>query len=92
MQFSTALIFASSALAVSSVFETKTNQETDLVTITSCGPTVTNCPAASKASSAVASKAKNGTNSITTYEAGAASFGSYYAAGVAAFAAGALLL
>ncbi|GME71631.1 unnamed protein product [Ambrosiozyma monospora] len=82
MQFSTALIFASSALAYSSVFETKTNQETDLVTVTSCASTVTNCPAA---------HAKNGTNSITTYEAGAPTFGSYYAAGVAAFAAGALL-
>ncbi|GME74951.1 unnamed protein product [Ambrosiozyma monospora] len=90
MQFSSALIFAASALAVSSVVETKTNQETDMVTITSCGPTVTNCPAASHAS--VASQAKNGTNSITTYEAAAASFGSYYVAGAAAFAAGALLL
>ncbi|GME97228.1 unnamed protein product [Ambrosiozyma monospora] len=82
MQFSTVLILASSALAASSVYETKTNQETDLVTVTSCASTVTNCPA----------NKKNGTNSITTYEAAAPSFGSYYAAGAAAFAAGALLL
>ncbi|GMG55510.1 unnamed protein product [Ambrosiozyma monospora] len=84
MQFSTALIFASSALAVSSVVETKTNQETDSVTITSCASTVTNCPAKGKS---------NGTaSSITTYEAGAPTLGSYYAAGAAALAAGALLL
>ncbi|GMG60235.1 unnamed protein product [Ambrosiozyma monospora] len=83
MQFTSALIFASSALAVSSVLETKTNQETDLVTVTSCDSTVTNCPAKSHS---------NGTNSITTYEAGAPGFGSYYAAGAAALAVGALLL
>ncbi|GMG59997.1 unnamed protein product [Ambrosiozyma monospora] len=83
MQFTSALIFASAALAVSSVVETKTNQETESVTVTSCASTVTNCPAKGKS---------NGTNSITTYEAAAPSFGSYYAAGAAAFAAGALLL
>ncbi|GMG40192.1 unnamed protein product [Ambrosiozyma monospora] len=84
MQFSTALIFASSALAVSSIVETKTTEETDSVTVTSCASTVTNCPAKAKS---------NGTaSSITTYEAGAPKFGSYYAAGAVAFAAGAVLL
>ncbi|GME74986.1 unnamed protein product [Ambrosiozyma monospora] len=86
MQFSTALIFASAALAVSSVVETKTNEETDLVTVTSCASTVTNCPAKS------ASKSNGTASSITTYEAGAPKFGSYYAAGAVAFAAGAVLL
>ncbi|GME71629.1 unnamed protein product [Ambrosiozyma monospora] len=83
MQFTSALILASSALAVSSVVETKTNQETDLVTVTSCASTVTNCPAKGK---------KNGTSSITTYEAAAPTFGSFYAAGAAALAAVGLLL
>lgn len=76
MQFSIVL-FAASALAASSVTETST----DLQTITSCGPEVTNCPA------------NNGTISSTVSDAGAAgAHGNYYAVGAAALAAGALLM
>ncbi|GME69839.1 unnamed protein product [Ambrosiozyma monospora] len=84
MQFSTALIFASSALAYSSVFETRTNQQTDSVTVTSCASTLTNC---------IPNHPRNITNFSTSSSINAAPLvGSYYAAGVAALAAGALLL
>ncbi|KAI5860545.1 hypothetical protein GGS23DRAFT_228159 [Durotheca rogersii] len=45
MRFTGAVFFAGAALAGSTVYST------DYVTITSCGPTVTNCPAASTVTS-----------------------------------------
>ncbi|GMG40391.1 unnamed protein product [Ambrosiozyma monospora] len=81
MQFSTALIFASSALAYSSSFQTRTNQQTDSVTVTSCASTLTNCI-----------PPKNTTNFSTSATNAAPIVGSYCAAGVVALAAGALLL
>ncbi|KAG0687940.1 hypothetical protein C6P40_001598 [Pichia californica] len=79
MQFSVVL-FAASALAASTI--TSVDYSTELETITSCGPTVTNCPA------------KNSTISSASTYTGAAdvAYGSYYAAGAAALAAGALLM
>lgn len=79
MQFSTVALFA--AAAVASVV-TETDLSSTLVTITSCGPEVTSCPA--HVSSSAASNATN----ITTWE-GAAN--KQYAAGAVALAAGALL-
>ncbi|GMM28826.1 hypothetical protein DAMA08_015430 [Martiniozyma asiatica (nom. inval.)] len=75
MQFATLALFASSAVAATSYLTS-----TDLETITSCGPEVTDCPARNHTSS-----------SVPTYEAGAATQG-YYAAGAVALAAGALLM
>lgn len=81
MQFTTTTIislFASTAFAASSTF---TSQTETLVTITSCASDVTSCPA------------RNASTFTSTYvDAGMGSFGSYYAAGAAALAAGALLL
>lgn len=81
MQFTIVALFASSALAAVSG-TTVIATSTDLETITSCGPEVTNCPA------------RNATSSeISTYSgAGNGAHGSYYAAGAAALAAGALLI
>ncbi|KAG7887214.1 hypothetical protein KL936_004374 [Ogataea polymorpha] len=81
MQFSVAtLLFAATSFAASSVVLTKTEASTVSETITSCEESVTDCPA-------------RNSSSISTYEGGAAAgFGSYYAAGAAAVAAGALLL
>lgn len=77
MQFSIVSLFAASALAVS----TQTSFSTEVDTITSCASTVTNCPA------------KNTTGSTSIYTDGAAFVGgSYYAAGAAVLAAGALLI
>lgn len=76
MQFSTVVLFAASALAASS-----TVTEVTSATMTSCGPEVTNCPA----------RHDNGTVS-STYSDAAAAQGSYFAAGAAALAAGALLM
>ncbi|KAG0682549.1 hypothetical protein C6P42_002831 [Pichia californica] len=78
MQFVLVSLFASSALAASSSHFTS---ETETVTITSCSAGVTDCPAS------------NSTTFTSTYvDAGVGSLGSYYAAGAAALAAGALLL
>lgn len=80
MQFSVVL-FAASALAVSSTL-TETSFSTEVETITSCGPEVTDCPA------------RNSTvPPESTFTDGAAGvYGNYYAAGAAALAAGALLM
>ncbi|GME75439.1 unnamed protein product [Ambrosiozyma monospora] len=83
MKFSTTLLFASSAFGYvySSAYSTINRVSTDIETIYSCGNEVTNCPYS------------NSTHSITTYEGAAAvGYGSYYAAGAAALAAGAFLL
>ena len=81
MQFSTVVLFAASALAASSTI-TETALSTQIETITSCGPEVTDCPA------------NKGNGTITTASDNAANgaFGNYYAAGAAALAAGALLM
>lgn len=77
MQFSIVALFAASALAASS-----TTQSTDVVTITTCEGDVTSCPAS------------NQTTFTSTFAdaAGNINVGSYYAAGAAALAAGAMLL
>lgn len=76
MQFSTVAIFAAAAAAVSAANATTvTDVSSTLVTITSCGPEVTNCPASTAAN-------------VSTYVAGA---NKQYAAGAVALAAGALL-
>lgn len=81
MQFTIVALFASSALAAVSG-TTVVTTSTDLETITSCGPEVTSCPARNETSS-----------TIPTYSAAAnGAHGSYYAAGAAALAAGALLI
>lgn len=79
MQFSVVALFAASALAAS--VETKTAISTQVNTITSCAETEPSCPA------------RNSTASTSIYT-GAADFahGSYYAAGAAVLAAGALLI
>jgi hypothetical protein len=80
MQFSTVVLFAASALAASSTI-TETAFSTQTQTITSCDESVTNCPA------------KNHTISGSTFTGAAAvGSGSFYAAGAAALAAGALLM
>jgi hypothetical protein len=80
MQFSVVL-FAASALAAS-LTVTDVAYSTDVQTITSCGPEVTNCPLTQQNQTA-----------IPTYSAAAnLAQGNFYAAGAAALAAGALLL
>jgi hypothetical protein len=80
MQFSIVL-FAASALATSAI--THIQSATTTQTITSCDSAVTNCPATKHSNSSIISTAST---------AGAAVHGSYYAAGAAALAAGALLM
>lgn len=77
MQFSTVAIFAASAVAASAATLTETDSSSTLVTITSCGPTVTNCPAK-----------HNSTAAVSTYAGAGAKNAAY---GVAALAAGAVL-
>lgn len=80
MQFSTVVLFAASAFAASSTL-TETAVSTDVQTIYSCEETVTDCPY------------RNESSVISTYSGAAnGNFGSYYAAGAAALAAGALLM
>ncbi|CAH6718434.1 protein Tos6p [[Candida] jaroonii] len=75
MQFAVvALLFAAVTKAANET--TVTDLSSTLVTITSCGPEVTDCPA------------KNETSNVSTWE-GAAN--KQYAVGAAALAAGALL-
>ncbi|CAH2355293.1 protein Tos6p [[Candida] railenensis] len=90
MQFSTVAILASAAF-VSAATVTETDSSSTLVTITSCGSEVTDCPADSTvAAVASSSVAANSTlANVTTAEAGANK--QFAAAGVAALAAGALL-
>lgn len=76
MQFTTVALLFAAAVSAGNV-TTVTNSESTLVTITSCGPEVTDCPAAN---TTVAN--------ISSYE-GAAN--RQYAVGAAALAAGALL-
>lgn len=78
MQFSTVALFAAAASAASVV--TETDVASTLVTITSCGSEVTDCP----------NKHHNNDTAptVSSYEAGAAK---QYAAGAVALAAGALL-
>ncbi|EEQ41208.1 predicted protein [Clavispora lusitaniae ATCC 42720] len=78
MQFSTVVVAAAVAASVSAANVTETDVSSTLVTITSCGPEVTDCPAASPSASA----------NVSTY-AGAAN--KQFAAGAVALAAGALL-
>ncbi|KAH3668844.1 hypothetical protein OGAPHI_002599 [Ogataea philodendri] len=81
MQFVSVLLMAASALAASTgVTESTTETSVVAVTVTSCDASVSDCPA------------KNGTSSVSTYEAAAANQASFFAAGAAALAAGALLL
>ncbi|ODV87089.1 hypothetical protein CANARDRAFT_15590 [[Candida] arabinofermentans NRRL YB-2248] len=85
MQFSSVLLFASAAVAyTSSVYETSFETVVVSSTIYSCDSTVTDCPYAT-------SSASNSSSTVSTYEGAAAGFGSYYAAGAAAVAAGAFL-
>ncbi|CAH2351633.1 protein Tos6p [[Candida] railenensis] len=84
MQFSTVAILASAAL-VSATTVTETESSSTLVTITSCGSEVTDCPAASTS----ASNSTVAPSNVTTWENGANK--QFAAAGVAALAAGALL-
>lgn len=82
MQFSVVALFAASALAFNST-STQTEVSTSVETITSCDETVTDCPVAPK----------HNDTSVPTYSGAAVgSHGSYYAAGAAALAAGALLM
>lgn len=84
MQFSVVLL-AASALAASSTV-TEIVYSTDLETITSCGESVTDCPASTKKNSTASS-------AVPTFSAEAAgNYGSFYAAGAVALAAGGLLL
>lgn len=79
------VLFAASVLAASST-KTEIVYSTQIETITSCDETVTDCPARPK---------KNDTESsaVPTFSAAAAgAHGTYFAAGAAAVAAGALLL
>lgn len=79
MQLSIISLFVSSALAASSV---TTSFSTDTKTITSCDETYTECPV------------WNSSSVVPTYSGAAVggNLGSYYAAGAAALAAGALLI
>lgn len=83
MQFSVVALFAASALAASSQtgFSTQTTVSTEIDTITSCDSSVPSCPARNESI----------TSSIYSGAADMA-YGSYYAAGAAALAAGALLI
>lgn len=78
MQFSIVTLFAASTLAASTF--TQTDFSTELETITSCASTETYCPA------------RNETTASTYTGAADVAYGSYYAAGAAALAAGALLM
>ena len=82
MQFSTVVLFAASALAASSTL-TETALSTQVETITSCGPEVTDCPAREHSNSTITTASDNAANGA---------YGNYYAAGAAALAAGALLM
>ncbi|QEO24125.1 hypothetical_protein [Candidozyma auris] len=79
MQFSTVAIFAAAAaVSAHKNVTTVTDLHSSLVTITSCGPEVTDCPAHHPSTVA----------NVSTYE-GAAN--KQFAAGAVALAAGALL-
>ncbi|GEQ70341.1 hypothetical protein JCM33374_g4017 [Metschnikowia sp. JCM 33374] len=84
MQFSTFAILAAVASAASTITETDTHST--MVTITDCGPSVTDCPAHS---SSLVSMSSNWTASanVSTYHDGA---NKQYAVGAIALAAGAL--
>lgn len=80
MQFSAVTIVAASVAAVSAAsVVTETDLQSTLVTITDCGPEVTDCPAKHHPSTVA---------NVSTYE-GAAN--KQFAAGAVALAAGALL-
>lgn len=78
MQFSSLTLIAASAAAVSAFNVTETNYSTQEVTISSCGPEVTDCPYTNKTVH----------NVTSTFEGAAAK---PFAFGAAALAAGALL-
>ncbi|EGV66265.1 hypothetical protein PSN45_003214 [Yamadazyma tenuis] len=80
MQFSTVALLFSAVVSAATV--TETDLESTLVTITSCGTEVTDCPAATS------SAANTTVANVSTWE-GAAN--KQYAVGAAALAAGALL-
>ncbi|KAF3990704.1 hypothetical protein FT663_01549 [Candidozyma haemuli var. vulneris] len=85
MQFSAVTIVAASVAAVSAAsVVTETDLQSTLVTITDCGPEVTDCPA----KSSLAPHNHTATANVSSYE-GAAN--KQYAAGAVALAAGALL-
>lgn len=87
MQFSTVAILAASVASASAAVAnvTVTNEHSTLVTITSCGPEVTECPLHS---SSVAPVNGSTAHNVSTFEAGA---NKQFAAGAVALAAGALL-
>ncbi|CAI5759830.1 unnamed protein product [Candida verbasci] len=91
MQFSIIALFATAVFVDAAITTVKSEV---VATITSCGPEVTNCPAASSApviveSSSIAPNATAPIANVSTYE-GAAN--KQFAAGAFALAAGALLL
>lgn len=89
MQFSTVTLFAAAAALVAADV-TVTEESSTLVTITSCAPDVTNCPARETTAAVSVSSASNYTipANVTSYEGAAAK---PFVAGAAAIAAGALL-
>ncbi|GEQ72743.1 hypothetical protein JCM33374_g6431 [Metschnikowia sp. JCM 33374] len=84
MQFSTFAILAAVASAASTI--TETDLHSTMVTITDCGPSVTDCPAHS--SSLVSSSNWTASANVSTYHDAA---NKQYAIGAVALAAGALL-
>ncbi|GEQ72442.1 hypothetical protein JCM33374_g6129 [Metschnikowia sp. JCM 33374] len=86
MQFSTFAILASVASAASTI--TQTDMHSTLVTITSCGPTVTDCPA-HISSLSVSSSNWTASANVSTYHDAAHK---PYAVGAIALAAGAMLM
>lgn len=85
MQFTTVAIFAAAVASVNAATTTATDVSSTLVTITSCGPEVTECPAKHSSSASNYTTPAN----VTSYEGAAAP--RYGGAAIAAVAAGALL-
>ncbi|CUM63390.1 uncharacterized protein PRCAT00000964001 [Priceomyces carsonii] len=83
MQFLNIALLAAAAVVVKAETTTETDFSTEVATITSCGPEVTNCPAESSVSSAPAN--------VSSWEGAAVGKAQYGVAGAAALAAGALL-
>lgn len=85
MQFSTVTIIAAAVASVNAATSTVVESSEVLVTITSCGPEVTDCPAKVYTSVVVGNYSTPA--NVTTWENGA----NKLAVGAAALAAGALL-
>ena len=84
MQFSTVAIIAAAVASVNAATSTVVESSEVLVTITSCGPEVTDCPVTHSSSSNYTAPVN-----VTTWENGVGS--NKFAAGAAVLAAGALL-